>query len=80
VCTFNKLAEKMTVHCGENEVKSSGNSGFSVSSRELKVVGQNLLGFSSSHPGTQKFLYVCGIFAYMFRGEIAFFLSSKVKC
>lgn len=77
VCIFNKLAEKMTIHCGENEVKSSGNSGFSVWSRGWNVVGQNLVGLSSSHPGSRKFLRVSGIFSCMFRGEKAFFCLLK---
>lgn len=42
MCGFNTLVEKMTVQRGENEVRSSGNSGFNDQSREFKVVGQNL--------------------------------------
>lgn len=41
-CVFNTLVEKMTVQCGENEVKTSENSGFNDQSREFEVVGQNL--------------------------------------
>lgn len=32
----------MTVQCGENEVRSSGNSGLNDQSREFEVIGQNL--------------------------------------
>ena len=77
VCVFNKLPEKMTIRCGENEGKSSGNSGFSVWSRELEVVAQHLLGFCSSHPGAPKGFSVSGIFSYMFKGERALFCHLK---